>query len=46
MPDTDFLEQILAEKRERFKEATDTGDFDAAYEINIEIQEIMMAIYS
>ena len=43
MPDNSFLEEILAEKREQFKEATDAGDLDAAYEIG---QEIMMAMYS
>ena len=46
MPDNDFLEQILAEKQQEFKEATDIGDLDTAYEINQEVSEIMMAMYS
>ena len=46
MPDNDFFEQILAEKQQQFREANDIGDLDEAYEINQEIQEIMMAMYS
>ena len=46
MPDKETLKNLLAEKQKQFKEATDAGDFDEAFEINREISDIMLALYS
>ena len=46
MPDQETLKNLLAEKQEQFKEAADAGDFDEAFEINREISDIMLALYS
>ena len=45
MSDTDFFEQRLAEKQKEFQDAAESGDFEALEDINVDINDLLMALY-
>ena len=46
MPDKEALEEYLEEKRSQFREASDAGDIDSLYELNMDIEDALSALYS
>ena len=44
MPDRELLEKYLQEKQEEFRDKADSGDLDALYEINLDIQDALLVL--